>query len=906
MAEKPDKERFIDIVKANLPKDKIPNVDELDYSIETAAKAAPIFNIILSDEEVLQVKRSLSALYAVEVSFPTVLTNKEQEPWLERAKIDIDPFYWKRYQEYLLNTIGWPLQVAQNLDEETDRILMLSGNPNRTDSWDRRGLVMGYVQSGKTANYIGLICKAADAGYKTVIVIAGIQNNLRNQTQTRVDDGFTGYDSLKVNENVLTGVGLIPPPGSRRPFSLTNSKQDFDKTRRTLGTPLDSLKEPVVLVIKKNVRVLKNLHDWLKLNGLAAGRDQIDSPLLLIDDEADNASINIMYNKDEVSAINGAIRSILRLFNHSTYIGYTATPFANIFIDPATDDEMLKDDLFPRSFIVSLDAPTNYFSANKIFLDDQSHFIVHNEDALESLPLKHKIGDRLEKLPKTLCDAICCFVLATAIRFLRGQGHKHSSMMINMSRFVSVQKNIKEFVSRYLSDLVDSCKDYAMLPYREAQGDKNIRDLHDCYEKYYSETESTWDEVQQTLTTTIPEISVALVNSKSTDTLNYAEYPYGKKVIAIGGMALSRGLTLEGLVISYYLRNTVMYDTLIQMGRWFGYRIGYEDLCRIFMTTESEGHFTHISESIEELREEMKYMERQGATPAEFGLKVRSDPDSLVITSANKMGNSESLIWRVGLANQFLESRYLRREADALNANRELALKIARELLASQEPEKISEGFLFREVPYNLVESFFEAFKNSNKDILSDPRLIIEYLRTGKNSELAKWDVLFPSISDKQTDNRIMIDIGKNIHIRCQKRSVDEDATEKHGMLVHRKLRVASRPIEHVGLSVEDKELAEQEFRKEKKDDKTQIPDNIYRKRRSTPLLVIHFIDYQVNKTPGDEAGKPTVAWSLSLPDTTRKEPFVEYQINAVYAQQQQALFAEEIVDDEVDQDELE
>ena len=902
-------EEFIAIVKTALPKDEVPKIEELDDAILRAKQAAPIMGINLSEEEIELIKRKLQAQHDVEIGFGSYLVDKTQEPWLEQAKSDIDPFYWDRYKKYLLQDKGWPIPVVKNLDEETDKILQLCGNPKKETHWDRRGLVMGHVQSGKTANYTGLICKAADAGYKIIIIIAGIQNSLRNQTQIRVDEGFTGYDSLRIssdiNNDAPIGVGLLSREENRWPFSLTNSKQDFNRSKSELGTPLDSLKEPVVLVVKKNASVLKNLHDWLKLNGFTPRQEHISSPLLLIDDEADNASINIMYKKDEVSTINKAIRSILSLFQHSTYVGYTATPFANVFIDPDTDDEMISDDLFPRSFIVSLDAPSNYFGAERIFLDEPSRFIINNEDALEPLPLKHRKEHRLDYLPETLKEAIRCFVLATAIRGASNQEKEHSSMMVNVSRFVAVQKNVKTFVSLYLDELVDSCKIYSALPWQEAHGDSNLNELRQTFDKFYQECGEEWDSIQPILGKTAPEISVALVNSGSNDNLNYQDYPEGKKVIAVGGMSLSRGLTLEGLTISYYLRNSVMYDTLIQMGRWFGYRSGYEDLCRIFMTSESEGHFAHVTESIMELRDEMKFMQSQGATPEEFGLKVRSDPNTLIITAANKMGKSEDLVWRVGLANHFIESTRLKRDQHTIESNRALAKKLAMGVSELSDPELIGGGYLFKNAPYEAVEDFFSTFKGSGADIKADTRLIVEYLRRGREHELAEWDVFFPGVKTSRAKEPLIEKLADNITIQCQQRGVDESASTED-VLVHKKLRVASRPVEDVGLSKEEKAQAEKEFNEnERKSEKQQYPDKIYRRKRKKPLLIVHLIDYQVEKQPGYERGIPVVAWSLSLPGTDRKEATLEYKINAVFAKQQLSLFDLDIADDEMDKDEV-
>jgi hypothetical protein len=264
--------------------------------------------------------------------------------------------------------------VVISTDEVTDRILDRMGNPHDTNPWDRKGMVVGHVQSGKTANYTGLVCKAADAGYRLIVVIAGIHNNLRNQTQARIDEGFVGRDTGRLEQRdtrdkpKIIGVGTFDD--RRVPVSLTTTLRDFNKATATTNTSqIASYKEPVVLVIKKNSSTLTNLVDWLREHSAGRYSEMVDQPMLLIDDEADNASINIKYGKEEISRINGQIRDLLGLFRRSCYVGYTATPFANIFIDPDSDDDVYKQDLFPRHFIIGLDSPSNYFGARKVFLD---------------------------------------------------------------------------------------------------------------------------------------------------------------------------------------------------------------------------------------------------------------------------------------------------------------------------------------------------------------------------------------------------------------------------------------------------------------------------------------------------------------------------------------------------------
>ena len=384
--------------------------------------------------------RKFEVRHGVTMTIGSILTERGYEPWLDAARAEIDPYYWARYRQLLEVEKRFSGQVIAALNDVTDRVLGLLENPTKPGPWDRRGMVVGHVQSGKTANYTGLICKAADAGYRLIVVIAGINNNLRNQTQLRIDEGFVGRDSARLlskRDELFVGVGRFDQ--TRRPVTFTNSVRDFNKSMATsLGIPLRNLNEPAVFVIKKNSTTLKNLIDWLKEHSADRGSARVDTPMLLIDDEADNASINIKYGKVEVSRVNGQIRELLALFERSCYIGYTATPFANIFIDPESDHEMLGEDLFPRHFIASLDPPTNYFGPTRVFLDDATSLVRHIEDNEELLPLKHRIDQEVFDLPGSLLDALRTFVVARAIRLARGHVDEHCSMLVNASRFTGV------------------------------------------------------------------------------------------------------------------------------------------------------------------------------------------------------------------------------------------------------------------------------------------------------------------------------------------------------------------------------------------------------------------------------------------------------------------------------------
>ena len=861
-------------------------------------RALPSFNG-LSDEDLEVVARRLEERVSVTQQLGSVLVHREHVPWLESARQHIEPYYWDRYRQYLMGR-GFPPDVVTTLDSVTDRILGFMGNPRNPDSWDRRGLVVGQVQSGKTANYTGLVCKAADAGYKLIVIIAGVHNNLRNQTQHRIDEGFVGSDSTQrlsrpgQQGELWIGVGALNH--GRHPFTFTSAARDFNKaTATSVRIPsLNDLNEPAVVVVKKNSRVLQSLTEWLQTQRARGGSNTIDAPLLLIDDEADNASINVKYGRNEVSRINGQIRDLLVLFQRSTYVGYTATPFANIFIDPDSDDDMKGEDLFPRSFILSLDPPSNYFGPQSMFLQhdglpSDDPFIRHITDNEDVLPLKHSIDLQAYSLPESLLSAIRTFILARAIRLKRGHRNQHMSMLVNASRFTGVQGQLRLRIHEALADMKRSIRVNSSLLPERALHDPELRMLHEVWNSEYAELENNWADVQDRLYEAAEPIKVVEVNSRSSESLNYGEYAEGLNVIAVGGYSLSRGLTLEGLTISYFLRNSVMYDTLMQMCRWFGFRPGYEDLCRVWMPEEAEGWYRHISESTEELRDEIRRMEEANATPEEFGLKVRSHPDSLIITARNKMGSGESINHLVGLANRFAETSTLLRDNSSLETNRLVARRLASELERAGCPilqaESAGQGLLLRDVPMDPVLNFIGSFVNHPRSYLTDGETVRRYIENRRDGSLNRWDILFPTLRSGEgtiTDSSIL-----GATINCQTRT-EANTPDGTALALSTKQRLASRGAERAGLSDSEIALAEEIYRQAKGISDTaasgvNYPDRIYRTDRMRPLLVLHLVKVIPGAGSRSEIDDPVVAWSMSIPDSKVPEETVEYVVNTTW-----------------------
>ena len=872
---------------------------------DMVSKFSLVEGLEVSELERDRLTRELESVLEVTMANGSVV-QEDFKPWLGEAKKDIDPYYWRRYERLLRETKNFPPKVVAKLDDITDRILGLLENPAKPGTWDRRGMVVGHVQSGKTANYTGLICKAADAGYKLIIVIAGIHNNLRNQTQERIDEGFVGRDSSRLEarrDHRDIGVGKF----DRRfpPLTVTTCVRDFNRqTAATLGVQLRALKVPAVLVIKKNAKTLENVINWLREHNASGSRIK-DHPMLLIDDEADNASIDISSSPDKASRINSQIRELLELFMKKCYVGYTATPFANIFIDPQTEAEMIGADLFPRDFIVTLDPPTNYFGATRIFSTDADCETVRwVDDHEDHLPLKHKKGHDISELPDSLKTAVRTFVLALAVRLLRGHRGKHNSMLVNASRFTDVQGQLRNLIHDYVNQLTYRVRFEAAKPMDQALRDEHLTTLHSTWNEEFAQCGFGWEQVQGKLVEAITPITVVEVNSRSSGGLDYRKHrETGLSVIAVGGFSLSRGLTLEGLLVSYFLRNSMMYDTLMQMGRWFGYRPDYEDVCRIWMTPEAEGWYEHITESIEELRAEIREMERASLTPRDFGLKVRSHPDALIVTARNKMRSAERVRVRIDLSKRLIETTILR--PDSHHENRETLRHLIHQIQeGGYDLSRPRNNYFWKNVPPSLITDFIGAFRNHPQSGLTDSGPVKKYIARRYQDEFALWDVVLVSKGDAAIPGKTDIVETELLPfpVVCQERRVSS-IKASGGIPVTSRSRVASRGIERLGLTEEQAQQAEKNYREaeqKKLGERINYPDRIYRIQGRKPLLMLHLL-HMTEKESGKDLLSGTVAWGISFPKSTCDDPTVEYVVNTTWMRER---FTDEFDEDMEEADE--
>lgn len=706
--------------------------------------------------------------------------------------------YWQRYQSFLEKKMA--VEVVEALDESTDNILGCLEDPTRQGVWDRRGLVVGHVQSGKTASYTGLVCKAADAGYKIIIVLAGLHNNLRAQTQIRLEEGFLGYEtSASRDPGKPIGVAEIDSDPSIHPHCAT-TRADNGDFKQAVAThfAISPEERPWLFVVKKQKTVLTQLLKWIQHHVA----DTVDKetkrrlvtrlPLLVIDDEADNASVDTGEqlfddngNPDEEhqpKTINSLIRKILHSFERKAYVGYTATPFANIFIHRNGETKDEGPDLYPKAFIINLAAPSNYVGPAKIFgvstpdgrteglplmrpIDDH----INKETPGGWMPVKHNkehvpLFNGQETVPPSLRKAIQAFALACTARAVRGRGNEHSSMLVHVTRLVQIQKQVTAQVEHSLRKLkqgVNRGTDPSLIVELQELWESDFAPTTQAVSASSANTDGplpplAWKDIADKLPDVLEDIVVRMINGSAKDALDYAqETSHGLKVIAVGGDKLSRGLTLEGLCTSYFVRTTKMYDTLMQMGRWFGYRPGYVDLCRLYTTADLVEWFGHIADASEELRAEFDDMAERGATPMDYGLKVQSHPVMLV-TSPLKMRTSKPL-W-LSFSGEVLETVSLHTDTKILDKNLDATNRLIERmgapvrgpsfLLDRRELKQQHKGWLWDSVSFDHIADFFDDYQTHPEARKVNSRLLSRFIRDmATKGELTTWTVYLASSS---------------------------------------------------------------------------------------------------------------------------------------------------------------
>ena len=703
-----------------------------------------------TQEELSRIVTEIETNISVKVQEPDILVDEaSQSNWFLKAKSSTKTYYFDRYIRYL-RTQSFPEPVLSQMGNDTRRVLALSANPFAVKD-SKRGLVVGDVQSGKTANYLALINLACDFGYKIVVLLAGMTDSLREQTQDRIDFGFIGAMSDSIGGGIeYVGVGLEKTEHFAVP--LTNTRQDFVKwIKQNINATPSEYTKPLVLVVKKNKGVLEHVNNWLKSKSIR------NLNILIIDDEADNASINSKRDDNDPTQINRKIRELFTSFKVATYVGFTATPFANIFINPA-DDEDLKS-LFPSDFIVQLKTPSNYCGAHWFFDEDAEHSRLRFLDESEEnfLPAIHKKDATFFFLPESMKEAVLSFVLGCAVRTMRGQGSKHRSMLVNISRFNNLQYEIKSKITDFVEGLQDIIQQETYKDLEDYLRHPVLKRLSDLYENSPTFAKAREEFAFETLRLTIKDesklLEVAVLNNRirQEERFSYKEHRKGARVIAIGGFLLSRGLTLEGLMVSYYSRNTATYDSLLQMGRWFGYRFGYDDLCVLYISRINVENFRAVISAVDDLKEQFSEMRATNKPPREFGLMVKCSPDTLetnlLVTSRNKMFHSQKIEYWISYGGTVADTSKLYKDSMKNAANERASLEFFKQLF--------DDGFSFvsmgsrkvvQNVPKAHIAKFIASLDIPFENRKFDPDTLAAYI--AESRVFPKWDLTIATGSE--------------------------------------------------------------------------------------------------------------------------------------------------------------
>ena len=483
--------------------------------------------------------------------------------------------------------------AVDSIDRESTRVMQALPDPSRPE-FSGRGMVVGHVQSGKTANFTAVMAKAADAGYRFIVVLAGMTDALRVQTQHRIE-----RDLIDIDEEQMD-----------RWINLTT---DGDLQEESISTQIiGSHDHCCVAVIKKNhhrvqrlIRILKNMSDQRKRS----------CPILIIDDECDQASVNSAKVQEERTTTNGLLVDLLRIPPKVAYVGYTATPYANMLTD------IDEGDLYPRSFIISLKTPPDYFGTEKLFgrhsLDGEHRGNDDGLDMIRSIPQEENDRFRLRRNEKdtwripvtqSLQQCLRYFLMAAAARRVRGDAVEHCSLMIHTTFYSRPHEHSRPVIENEVESLGEriSGEDPDLLESMRVQWEEENNAV--------SSNELGLDPVEfADLIPVLPNVArdmqYFVENGASDHRLGglndegeYEENFTGGPAIVIGGNVLARGLTIDGLVCSFFVRSSSYYDSLMQMGRWFGYRRGYEDLPRIWMPADLEQHFKDLATVEHEIR----------------------------------------------------------------------------------------------------------------------------------------------------------------------------------------------------------------------------------------------------------------------------------------------------------------
>ena len=664
-------------------------------------------------------------------------------------------------------------------EDVKDIVVALKDNTFNNDPF--KGLVIGNVQSGKTNNMEGVISAAGDNGINLFIVISGVIKNLKEQTDKRFVEDIRALKDLNLHWNFL---------------DLRNSTEVKNKIA---NINFDTNNRYIAIVLKQK-NWLEDLNNWIR--GGSQNSPDLNKmkqmKVLIIDDEADQASINTnnidneKEIQDERSKINNEIIKLVndKRFCAMNYLAYTATPYANVL------NEYQIESLYPRNLIKMLTPPSNYFGAKQIFGYDEQNEIEQStiysgldiireitEEDIENIIKLHK-GTNVNNIKIKSLDRAICWFLITAAYFRKRSIKEPVSMLIHTSHKVAYHSIIEKYVINFFKnnqkDLMEMCKNVYEIETKRF----TLQDFKDQFSQYDSiemQDYISFDGLKEELEKIIDDepsgipcdsdgrfnftkdgVFICVDNSSNSNMIDdvYYRLAYPEKdekldkapiFIVIGGNTLSRGLTIEGLTTSYFVRSTLAADTLMQMGRWFGYRRKYELYQRIFLTNKTKEAFVELTKLEEELRKEINDMKNKGLLPKDYPPRVENI--TISVTSKRKMQSSK--ICDFDYSSNLLQIFKFDRDNKIIKENNNTLNDFIYKI--KNNTKVIKERILFYDVKFEFIKEFLEKF-NINKDIrsFSNKEALIEWLdKCDKEKDYENWDVMLSTTKNGNASSRV-------------------------------------------------------------------------------------------------------------------------------------------------------
>lgn len=745
----PQVDRFIRIIREKLPTHKSPQA--------AAAAVRRDFEEIVGDFSPQNIIDLASALDVVQNTIENIeilhrnSLIKAREDWYTGPASSDQ--HWPALRGFLENAKNWDHESIESINESSSEIVSLLANP-AGDQFRYRGLVVGYVQSGKTANMTAVIAKAVDAGYNLIVLLGGTTNKLRAQTQRRL---LT--DIVERHRHLW------------QLYTTAEDSGDFSEpANRQFTMPVQGRAQLVVM--KKETTRLKSFFRTVERTPTTILRSL---KTLMIDDECDQASVNAATNESDMTRINESIRKIIRALPAVSYVGYTATPFANVFINPFPHNREELDDLYPEDFITALPRPKDYFGAREVFGFDPDDATDEGGDAAghdmirvipqDQVALIRASGARghatfVPQITAELERALLWFLITCALRRRRGQGSSHMTMLIHTSPNISQHTRMAKAINTWkVENAPDLCG---------GSGDAwqrlvNVWDTEATRVPLEGSGESSLapQDILPWLREAIDVLEIAVENGESVERLNFTEE--AKTYIVVGGSVLARGLTLEGLTVSFFLRTSRQYDTLLQMGRWFGFRHGYTDLPRLWATKDLISNFRALARIEEEIREDIALYHSRSATPLDFAVKVREIP-GLAITSAAKMRSAYRT--SISFEGKHVQTiRFDHRQEGTVSKNWSAASQLADDAKSGGQYDAAHQ--LFRDVPLTTIRRFLLEFSICDRHLDLKRDMLLDYLDKAA-AGLGKWDVAVVSPAAGTPSARTLGSLG---HVRTNRRS---------------------------------------------------------------------------------------------------------------------------------------